>query len=125
MTHLFLVAIPVFLLLVPNVYAGGDGKDWYNMSWMHACKYSGQTVQDCENIKDENQGNEEINNNDLGNENMQGCHDDGYEDGQNNPFNQDRNKGCTDYQNMYYKGFIAGCKSAGNTKEICDTFTDQ
>lgn len=109
MTHLFLAAIPVFLLLVPNVYAGGprydspegendftqlcyrdgyetgfvhiynkdraneceeDGKDWYNITWMNACKDSGQTVQDCENIKDENQSNEEINNDDVGNENM-------------------------------------------------------
>ena len=56
---------------------------------------------------------------------MDACWDDGYEDGQNNPFNQERNKGCNDYQNMYYKGFIAGCESVeGNTKEICEMFTD-
>ena len=49
----------------------------------------------------------------------------GYEDGKNNPFNQERNEGCSDYQNMYYKGFIAGCESEGNTKETCERFTDQ
>lgn len=56
---------------------------------------------------------------DLGNENMDKCWDDGYDDGRNNPFDHDRNNGCRDYQNMYYRGFIAGCESAGNTKEMC------
>jgi len=27
---------------------------------------------------------------------METCYNDGYDDGQNNPFDQDRNKGCDD-----------------------------
>jgi hypothetical protein len=101
------------------------GKDWYNITWEYGCIDSGQTKQDCDNFKDEPSDDESINVDDLGNENMEACYDDGYEDGRNNPFDHDRNEGCNDYQNMYYNGFIAGCQSVeGNTQETCDRFTD-
>lgn len=52
------------------------------------------------------------------------CWYDGYEDGQDNPFNHDRNKECIDKGNQYYRAFIHGCMAADNTKEICEKFTD-
>lgn len=161
---IFLGLIPVLMLLVPNVYAGGprydgpedasqevgdcyregyesgfahrynedradeceeDGKDWYNISWEHACIDSGQTKQDCNNFKERNDGNYKEDLDDLGNENMDKCYDDGFEDEQNNPFDRDRFEGCHDYQDMYYKGFIEACESAGNSKETCERFPDQ
>jgi hypothetical protein len=121
-----------------------NGKDWYNIAWGGACINSGQTKQHCDRIKeriknadlpeldkDETYGGCEEqskglacdieNVDDLGNQNMGKCWDDGFEDGQNNPFNQERDFGCGDYRDMYYKGFIAGCESAGNTKEMCSS----
>lgn len=47
------------------------------------------------------------------------------ESGQNTPFNQDKNNECRFIDNQYYKGFIDGCIDAGNTKEICEYFTDE
>ena len=162
---IFLAVIPILMLTVPNVYAGGprfdapedgtqeeidcyregweqgfahkyhedraeeceeDGKDWYNITWEDACIDSGQTKQDCDVFKEENNDNINEDLGDLGNESTCKCWVDGFEDGQNNPFNQERNNGCNDYRDMYYKGFIEGCMSvSGNTKEICETFTDQ
>ena len=60
----------------------------------------------------------------LDQENLDSGYNDGYEGGQNNPFNRDRNNGCNDYQDKYCDGFIDGCESTGNTKDICETFTD-
>jgi hypothetical protein len=55
------------------------------------------------------------------------CWYDGYEDGQNNGFNQDRNEECgSDKGDQYYRAFIHGCKSVeGNTEDICEAFTDE
>ena len=61
----------------------------------------------------------------LDQENLDSCYDDGYEDGQNNPFDHDRRSGCSDYNSSYYNGFLAGCESVeGNTKDICKRFID-
>lgn len=56
---------------------------------------------------------------------IEDCRDVGYSDGQNTPFNQDKNNECRFIDNQYYKGFIDGCIDAGNTKEICEYFTDE
>jgi hypothetical protein len=38
---------------------------------------------------------------------------DGYDDGRNNPFDQDRNIACDEFgYRTYYNGFIEGCESA-------------
>jgi hypothetical protein len=98
------VAIPILLILVPNVYvyAGGAREDWSE-------KY------------DDIPGAPE-------------CWVDGYDDGLENPFDQDRHKECIfDVEKSgglccngkpYYEGFMYGCMDAGNTKETCDKFTD-
>jgi hypothetical protein len=62
------------------------------------------------------------------------CSNDGYRDGQNNPFDQERNEECEELnektgtnegeESTYYLSFIDGCIEAGNTIEICETFTD-
>lgn len=61
------------------------------------------------------------------------CWYDGYDDGQENPFDQDRHKECIfdeigfkeeDRHKPYYKAFIIGCVYADNDKEICERFTD-
>jgi hypothetical protein len=53
------------------------------------------------------------------------CWYDGYADGQDNPFNHDRNEECKDKGNQYYRAFIHGCKSVeGNTEDTCETATD-
>lgn len=92
--------------------------DEYNASWKYGCIDSGLTKIDCDQIKDNP---EHIEHESLQEENRRNCYDDGYEDGRNNPFDRERNNGCNDYQDMYYKGFIAGCESAGNTKEMCSS----
>lgn len=51
------------------------------------------------------------------------CQVDGFDDGQNNPFDHDRNKECEDKGNQSYRAFIVGCKEAGNTEEVCEAFT--
>jgi hypothetical protein len=92
--------------------------------WDDACIESGQTVIDCNNFKEDSDDNSDRDSDDLGDQNMQDCYDDGYEDGRNNPYDHERGEGCREYQSMYHKGFIEGCISADNTKEICETFTD-
>lgn len=53
------------------------------------------------------------------------CWYDGYEDGQNNPFSQDRNEECEDKGNQYYRAFLHGCESVeGNSKDSCEKATD-
>lgn len=98
--------------------------DQYNRSWPYGCIDSGLTELECNNVKN-NSGNDNINHESLQEENKQNCYDDGYRDGMNNPFNQDRNQGCDDYGRAYYNGFIDGCVSVeGNTRETCESFTD-
>lgn len=94
--------------------------DQYNRSWPHGCKDAGFAQAECNTVREgTSDERNDSSNEDLKQANMNKCWDDGFEDGQNNPFNQERFEGCHDYQDMYYKGFIAGCKSAGNTKEMC------
>jgi hypothetical protein len=57
------------------------------------------------------------------------CFDEGFEDGKNNPFSQDKYDECGGSQgagnNAYYNGFVAGCLSVeGNTADICESATD-
>ena len=71
------------------------------------------------------EGNDSINYDSLKEEITGKCWDDGYEDGRNNLFDHDRNRGCDDYGRSYYEGFIAGCVSVeGNTEEVCESATD-
>jgi hypothetical protein len=60
-----------------------------------------------------------------------GCFNEGYEDGRDNPFNADEYDRCggssgSPGNNAYYNGFVAGCLSVeGNTAEICEESTDR
>jgi hypothetical protein len=93
--------IILFASFLPNIYAGGPRNDWFT---------------DYNNIPGAPQ-----------------CWQDGYDDGLDHPFNQDRHKECIfeldpnpyDRGKPYYEAFIIGCKDAGNTEEICETFTDE
>jgi len=96
--------------------------DQYNASWGYGCIDSGLAEADCNNIKDNPQDIE--NHAALQEENRRGCYDDGLEDGQNNPYDHERGRGCDDYSGSYYNGFIAGCISAENTRETCESFID-
>lgn len=100
-----------------------DKGDQYNAGFGYGCKDSGLTEQDCDDVK---KGNDDLGSHkQLQEENRRNCYDDGFEDGQNNPFDHDRRSGCSDYNDSYYRGFIAGCESSGNTKETCERFTDE
>ena len=96
--------------------------DEYNGSWKWACKDAGYMPDECQDFK--NNPTNDINHAALEEQNRRDCYNDGYEDGQNNPFDHDRDNGCFDYSNSYYNGFIAGCESVDNTKETCESFTD-
>jgi hypothetical protein len=60
------------------------------------------------------------------------CWQDGYDDGQNGPFDQGRHKECvfdipkdvSNFNEPYYEAFVHGCRHAGNTEETCEKFTD-
>jgi hypothetical protein len=60
------------------------------------------------------------------------CWQDGYDDGQNDSFDQDRHEECifdvpeevSNFNEPYYEAFIHGCRHAGNTEETCERFTD-
>lgn len=52
------------------------------------------------------------------------CWVDGFDDGLEKPIDQDRNEECEDKGNQYYRGWLAGCVDAGNTRETCERFTD-
>jgi len=50
------------------------------------------------------------------------CWYNSYADGQDHPFNHDRNEECKDKSNQYYRAFIHGCLSVeGNTNEVCES----
>ena len=64
------------------------------------------------------------------------CWVNGYDDGQDNPFSQDKHKECLfDVEQSdnelccngrpYYEGFMYGCMDAGNTQETCESATDR
>lgn len=44
----------------------------------------------------------DVNHESLREENRRDCYDDGYEDGQNNPFDHDKDRSCDEYSNSYY-----------------------
>jgi hypothetical protein len=80
--------------------------DQYNASWKYGCRDSGLTKIDCDQIKDNPQVLEHPA---LQEENRRNCYDDGYEDGSNNnSFNKDRAKGCSEYSGSYRLGFSGG-----------------
>ncbi|MGH9984057.1 MAG: hypothetical protein ACRD8W_08885 [Nitrososphaeraceae archaeon] len=100
---IFLALIPVIMLIVPNVYAGGARSDWSD----HYDNIPGAPK----------------------------CWQDGYDDGQNGPFDQVRHEECivdipedikygSEFNEPYYEAFIYGCQDAGNTEETCERFTD-
>jgi hypothetical protein len=82
------------------------GRDQYVDGWLIGCRYSAIGDHDREKCKDMMNDAESTDRVSLGDENMQNCYDDGYEDGQNNPFDHDKNGECIEYQNMYHQGFI-------------------
>jgi hypothetical protein len=96
---LLLTIIPVLMLFIPIVYAGGARSDWSDFY-----------------------------------DNVEGapeCWQDGYDDGLDQPFDQNRHMECQfeiedhpDFGRPYYEAFIHGCRHAGNSQEICETFTD-
>ena len=49
------------------------------------------------------------------------CEGDGLYDGKNGPFSQELYDMCGD---PYYEGFIEGCMSEGNTRDVCESATD-
>jgi hypothetical protein len=135
-TLMGLIAIvPILMLLVPNVYAGQDvypycdklsdelsprpdchdRKDYSQTTGLYPCNdgTDKERWQDCPDVS----GFDYANNN-----NTDECANDGFDDGQNNPFNHDRYDECGD---DYYEAFIDGCASVeGNTEETCERFTD-
>lgn len=90
------LSIPIFLLLVPNVYAG-DKYDWP------------------EKYDDLPEGSPVLK-----------CWTDGFVDGEDHPFNDERSQECQfDIGSPYYEAFKAGCMSVeGNTKDICESAVD-
>ena len=101
-----IVTLPIYgiflVLLTPYVYAGGPREDWPDIY--------GEMGDEGDRAAE--------------------CWVSGFDDGQNNPFNQDRHKEClfdteNSYANKpYYEAFKVGCRDAGNTEEICERFTD-
>lgn len=56
------------------------------------------------------------------------CYESGIRDGNDRPFSDSAYEECGDFGDgaqKYYKGFIDGCIDAGNTKDTCETFTDE
>jgi hypothetical protein len=49
------------------------------------------------------------------------CYNSGVTDGQDHPFNQNKYDECG---SAYYEGFLSGCMSAGNDREMCVSATD-
>lgn len=56
------------------------------------------------------------------------CYDQGFSDGQNEPFSQATYDHCGEEEggaDAYYEGFIDGCISIeGNTRDVCESATD-
>jgi hypothetical protein len=53
------------------------------------------------------------------------CWENGFDDGQNDDFSQNRHDSCQfNVGQPYYEAFIIGCKNAGNSEDICESFTD-
>jgi hypothetical protein len=52
------------------------------------------------------------------------CWVDGFDDSEVGAFSQSRNYECTDKGDQYYRGWLAGCTDAGNTRDDCEALTD-
>lgn len=52
------------------------------------------------------------------------CYNDGEYDGENNAFSQDMYDFCEQYGENYYDGFIEGCMSQDNSRDVCESATD-
>lgn len=100
-----------------------NGEDNYNKSWPNACRDAGYMPDECQDFQNNPDNN--LNHASLYEENRRNCYDDGYKDGRDNPFDQERSYRCGEFGNPYYDGFIAGCMSAkGNTGPVCESATD-
>jgi hypothetical protein len=63
------------------------------------------------------------------------CSNQGYNDGQNGPFDHEENRECEELnektgtnesmESRYYLSFMDGCIEANNTKNVCEAFTDE
>ena len=101
MKYLVIAAtIPIFLLLVPNVYAGGARSDWSD----HYDNYPGAP------------------------KSWQDGYDDGLENpfdqGRHEECIFDVPKDVSNFNKPYYEAFVHGCIDAGNTEEDCERATD-
>ena len=91
--------------------------DQYNAAWEHACKNAGYMPDECDDFKNNPV---DLEHTGLQEENRRNCYDDGFEDGENNnPFDDDRQNGCTEYYPSYKDGFSAGCELE-NTDDSCE-----
>lgn len=52
------------------------------------------------------------------------CYERGVDDGKNDDFDHDLFEHECSNNDRYYEGFIDGCIDAGNTRDICERFTD-
>jgi hypothetical protein len=98
-----------------------NGEDNYNDSWSYACKDAGYMIDECEDFKI-NPVND-VNPNSLEEENRRNCYDDGYEDGNNNAYDNERRYRCSEFGNPYGEGFMSACQS-GNTYDFCNSLTE-
>lgn len=82
--------------------------DAYNRSWDYACRDGGFNENQCANFINNSV---EIDDYEaLYQENGSNCYDDGRKDGQaHSPYNEDRSKGCGEYNPDYEQGYKSGC----------------
>ncbi|MGA9935661.1 MAG: hypothetical protein WBL44_00485 [Nitrososphaeraceae archaeon] len=143
----FLGLFPVFMLLVPNAYASfnpNNSRDRVDCdsngdhSWCNGGR-GRDGLPFCDlNIPAEGCYDREDNSEDYCEEYSQSdlefcmdvekavtCYNEGYDDGQNHPFNQRTYEECGDIGFHYENAFIEGCMPIeGNAKETCESFTD-
>lgn len=98
-----------------------NGEDNYNGSWSYACKDAGYMIDECESFK--NSPVDTVNPNSLEEENRRTCYDDGYEDGKNSAYDNEREFRCSEFGSPYREGFMAACQF-GNTYNFCNSLTE-
>ena len=52
------------------------------------------------------------------------CYNDGTAAGEDGEFSQELYEFCAEYGERYYEGFIDGCMSVDNSREVCESATD-
>jgi hypothetical protein len=97
-----------------------NGEDNYNYSWSYGCKDAGYMIDECESFK--NNPVDTGNPNSLEEENRRNCYDDGYEDGDKNIYDRERESSCSEFGG-YRNGFMAACQF-GNTYSVCNSLTE-